>query len=185
MLDTEALWITKGSWSLRHPRDRALLWLDTMMIIDDNIVIVLNGVQRNEIAERLLSIARWCLYGANYLGRSTKTCAWAISASRDALSYIGSALASRRAAGFTADTLAREMKSSYAGFLSQVKVDLTDPYEKTLAASQLIVKKVQNGSDIAVLLMGYTDEMLAMRTGATADYKLNCGHMQVKATVDF
>jgi hypothetical protein len=155
-----------------------------MMIIEDNIVIVLNGVQRNEIAELLLSIARWCLYGANYRERSTKTCAWTISASKDAFSYIGSALASRRAAGFTADTLAREMKSLYTGFLSQVKVDLNDPYEKALAASQLIVEKVQNGSDIAVLLLEYTDEMLAMRTGATADSKVelwayasegNCG----------
>ena len=100
-------------------------------------MIVLDGAQQKEVSELLLSIARWCLYGANYRGRSSVTGEWAISASRDALSYLGTALKERREKGRAPDTLTRQMKSSYAGLLSQVEVDTDDAYERALADKQL------------------------------------------------
>jgi hypothetical protein len=42
-IDAESLWLNQGSWKLRHPSTKALLLLDTLMTIDGDIVIVLDG----------------------------------------------------------------------------------------------------------------------------------------------
>jgi hypothetical protein len=58
------------------------------MIIEGEDVIVLDGAQRNDISEILLSVARWCLYEMNYRGTSSRSNQWTRQVALDALSTI-------------------------------------------------------------------------------------------------
>jgi len=114
-----------------------------MLIVRGNDVLVLDGAQRNEISELLLSVAKWGIYAMNYRDKDSEDNTRARRAFSQTMKYLSDALGNRLSRSARVDTLARQMKSSYAMLLSQVEVDTQDKYESELASKQLATLRAE------------------------------------------